>query len=211
VSTCDGERFGAAGEVPVQSLGDLAALRAVGQDPVVDASWREVKKGCAQRQQRRDDDHDVGDRSAHHGPCDARPCPVGVGRGFGVAAGAARKEGNAQRVDPGSEGREQRGQDGEGPHHRHQYRGDAAEPHRPEEHLREEQQRRQRDGHRQAGDCHRPAGSAHGAYQCSLDSAAISGSSADGAELLAEAAHDEQGVVDREAQPQHRDDVDGED
>ncbi len=88
--------------------------------------------------------------------------------------------------------------------HRHQHGRHAAEPHRAQEHLREEQQRAERDRDGQAGERHGAPGRRHRGHQSRLGVLA-------GAELLAEPRHDEQRVVDREAETQHRDDVDRED
>src|SRR5262249_47250522 len=124
--------------------------------------------------------------------------PVGA-----LLTGPAVRQRDTQRVDPvpehGQPGREQ-GQRGD---HRDGYRGHPAVPHGPEEDLGEQQQAGQREGDGDAGDRDGTPGGTHGPYHGGTGVVS-------GPQFLPEPAHHEQRVVDGQAQPDQRDDVDRE-
>ena len=95
------------------------------------------------------------DRPAHHEAREAVPEPVLVGAGVGL--GAALEEPRREGVDPGSEQGQDRRQDGQRDQRREQHHQRAAEAHRVEEALGEDEQRRERDRDRHRGEEDGPA------------------------------------------------------
>ena len=141
-------------------------------------------------------------RNPHHGA--REPVPEAFRGGARVGLGPALEELGGERVDPLAEEREDGGQDRQRDRRRRERDERAADAHRVEEPLREHRQRRQRarDGDRGVG--HGPAGGRHRSPE-RLHACARLG------DLLAVARDDEQAVVDREAQPEARDEVERED
>lgn len=147
---------------------------------------------------------DVGDRAAHHRARDAVPDSLPGGRVRRAPAPPVDQVPHRQRVDPGPEHGQQSRQQDQGGEHRDKDGPHAAEPHRAEEDLREDEQPAQRDGDGDAGHRDRAPGRRHGPGQGVLHPGLPD-------ELLAEPADHEQPVVDRQAQPQDGDHVDRED
>ena len=109
-----------------------------------------------------------------------------------------------QRVDPVAEHPEDRRQERQGEDHRAQHDERAGDPDRADGRRLEQQQPGQADRDRDPAERDRLAGGRHGPLDGLADGPAA-------AQLLAEAADDEQRVVDREREPEHRRDVEHED
>ena len=97
--------------------------------------------------------------TAHHEL--REPVPEALGRRARVALGAAVQERGGERVDPLAEQGEDRRQDDQRDRRRDQRDQRAAEPHRVEEALREDEQRGERAGDGQRAEQHRAAGGRH--------------------------------------------------
>jgi hypothetical protein len=192
---------GVAGEVAVDGLGHDPALGGGRQHPGVDAAEGHPQERQPEGDQHRDDGERVRDRAPHHAAGQPRPAAVPGDRGRGAPA---QPPADRQRVHPGAEHGQQRRQQGQRGHHRDQHRGHPAEAHRAQEHLREDQQPGQRDRHREPGDRDGAPGGRHRADDRLL------GVQAPG-QLLPEAAHQEQAVVDGQAEAENGDHVDRED
>ena len=112
---------------------------------------------------------------------------------------ATRRRGQqADAVDARPERRQQRGQERDRRHHRDRRDQHPADPDRADERQRQHDHREQSDRDRRAGDDHRAAGVRHRLNERGLDVAAV-------AELVAEAEDHQQRVVDRDAEPDERD------
>ena len=114
-----------------------------------------------------------------------------------------RRRSTRQRVDPrADDGQQGRQRDDRRRPWRQQHDGDAGVGERAQEVLREHQQRGQRHRHGERADGDRPTGRLDGAHDRGLDAAT-------GAQLLAVPGHDEQAVVDGQAETERRREVDG--
>ncbi len=193
---------GAAGELGLDPGGDHAGLAARGQDPFVEAAEVDVAERYGQDGEYRGHGDQVVHRAEHHSPRQGRPHPrAGIGSLAGPAI-AARKR-YAQRVDARAGESEQGGQHGERARHGQENRGDPAQPHGPQEHLREDQQAGERQADDRPGGQYRTPGGGHGRGDRGRGVFAH-------AKVFTEPADDQQRVVDGHAQAEHGDDVDRE-
>ena len=192
----DGERLRrVAFEVGAQRLGDLAGRCGLREHSVVRRAELHPQERRAEQQQDGDDAEGDGDRPTHHARRHAVPEAVLL------ALGAATAE-HPQGVDAVADDGEQRRQGDDRRHHRQQHDGDAGVGERPQEVLREDEQRRERHGDGEGADGDRPACRLDRPHDRLLDGAPV-------AQLLPVAGDDEQAVVDGEAEPERGGQVDG--
>ena len=133
-----------------------------------------------------------------HGPPDHEARPAAPGAVLGVALVDEPLRHHADAVDPLAQHGEHRRQQRDRRQHRDGRDQHAADPDRADERQRQDDHRQQADRHRGAGDDHRPAGVRHRLDERRLDVLAL-------AQLVAEAEDHQQRVVDRDAEPDQRD------
>ena len=189
-------------EVGTQRVVDLAGAGRAGQHLGVDGGELDREERDPERDQQRRARRGDPAREPHHQL--AQPVPEPLRGGLGVAIGAAVEEGGGERVDPLAEQREHRRQ-----HDQRDRGGDQrdqrpADPHRVEEALREDEQRGERPGDGQGAEQDRPPGGLHRPPHRRQPRSRAG-------DLLAVARDHEQAVVDRQAEPEAGDQVEGED
>ena len=167
------------------------------QHPVVGRAEADPQERRAEEQQDGDDGDRDQQRPPHHATGDAVPEALVLGLRRSVPE-------DAERVDPGADDGEQRRQGDDRRDHRQQHDGDAGVGERAQEVQREHEQRRERHGDGEGAERHGAPGGLDGADDGVVDAAP-------GAQLLAEAGDDEQAVVDGQAEPERRRQVDRED
>ena len=145
------------------------------------------------------------DRAAHDTSSDPLPaCRAGDLHPIGDRPEAVAQAVQRPGVHPMAEQAEDGGQEGQREHDRAQDDQRPGDPDGPNGRRLEQQQAGQADGDGHAAECDGLAGGRHGAFDGVPD-----GSSAP--QLLAESTDDEQGVIDREGETQHRRDIQDED
>ena len=149
----------------------------------------------------------VGDEHAHDcqaaerdrpGMAQHEPRPAAPGAVLGVAVVDEPLRHHPQAVDPRAERCQQRRQQRDRRDHRDERDQHPADAHRADERQRDHDQGEQTDGHRRPGHDHGAAGMRHRLHERGLDLCAL-------AQLVAEAEDHQQRVVDRDAQPDERD------
>ena len=181
--------------LPAERLGDLAGARRRRQRRRIDADEVHAQGG-----DRKDDQHGCGDgchaaRPPHDPGGEPRPAAAG-----GELLQALRRQRVDPRAEPVEEGRQRHERDDAG-RQRHEH---AAEAHRVEELLREDEQA----GHRR---CHGERAEDDGATRAPHRRRERLGTVPVPCRLLAPPRDDEERVVDREAEPEPRDEVQRED
>ena len=127
-----------------------------------------------------------------------KPRPPAPGAVLGVALVDEPLRHHPQAVDPRAERCQQRRQQRDRRGHGDERDQHPTDAHRADERQRDHDQGEQTDGHRRPGDDHGAAGMRHRLHERGLDLCAL-------AQLVAEAEDHQQRVVDRDAQPDERD------
>ena len=190
-------------EVGAHHVVHLAGARAPGQDLGVDRGEPDLQERDAEGDQRDGAYRRDRDGPAHHEAGQA--VPEALLRRGRVALGAPLQELRRQRVHPRPEDAEHGRQDHERDAGGEEGDERAADSHRVQEPLREDDQRGESGRDRERGEQHRPAGGPHRrAQRLPALSASARGNRVDAPprELLAVAGDDEQAVVDRQPEPQ---------
>ncbi len=198
---------GSAREALAQMLLDHVRLGGGGELAVVGRAEPHPQEGQAEEEQtggRGDGEvrgaaHDEGRRAAP-----GRALLLGRGVVAGLRPSALEQLAQVQGVDAVAQEDERGREEDQGRCRRQQDHRDARVGEGLQEVLREDHHRGEGDGDREGGEEDRAAGRAQGGGDGRQGVCA-------GGQLLAEAAHDEQGVVDREAQAHGRGEVQGED
>ncbi len=141
------------------------------------------------------------DRAAHDPAGEARPGTVRIVDGHDPP--------DCQRIDPGADDREDRRQQRHRRDHGEEDDDRAGDADGPQDHELEQDEPDQTQQHGQAGEEHRPPGRRDGRHDGVRDPVGLV--RRPGRELLAEAARHQQRVVDTEAKPQERREVEDED
>jgi hypothetical protein len=178
----------------------IAAGHAGRVDGRVGDALLEAQVRRADEQQERQHGHEHRDGPAHHAVRNPLPArPLGRRR-LPPQSEPAQQAPHRQRVHPRTEHAQDGGQERQAVQDGGENDDRAAEPDGRQRARPEPEQPGEADGHGNAREQHRLAGRADGALHRLLDRPAAS-------ELLAESAGDEQGVVDREREAEHRRDV----
>ena len=189
-------------ELALDRLVGLAGAGRLRQHGRVDGVELDPEEGQAEDDQQQGAERGHRDRSPHH---EARePVPEAALGGPRVGLGAALEEARGAGVDAVAEQGQHRRQHGQRDQRREQRHQGAAEAHRVEEALREDQQRGERGGDGQRGEEDGAPGGGEDASHRRQARPVLG-------DLLAVAGDDEEAVVDSQAQAERRGQVEGED
>ena len=190
------------GELRAHRVVDLARAGLLGQHLRVDRRELDREERDPERDQQRRGHRGDPPRDPHH---EARqPVPEPGARGPGVRLGAALEERRSERVHAPPQQRQDRRQHDQRDRRRDQRDQRAAEAHRVEEVLREDEQRGESSGNGERREQDRASRRGQGAaHRFETGPRAR--------DLLAIARDDEEAVVDRQPEPEARNEVDRED